>query len=68
MPFNKISKAHLVQAVFDYRIQHKEIINLELILIEFWICDKGLFSCLYSLNKKNYAYLFTDVCLGKKKI
>lgn len=56
MPFNKISKASL-QAVFKRtEFQRKEIINLEFIFIGFWICDKGQFSCLYPLNKMNYAY------------
>lgn len=61
MPFNKISKAYSLQAVFKKtEFQHKEIINLEFIFIGFWICDKGQFSCLYPLNKMNYAYVFID--------
>lgn len=57
MLFNKISKAYSLQAVFKRtEFQHKEIINLEFIFIGFWICDKGQFSCLYPLNKMNYAY------------
>lgn len=69
MPFNKISKAYSLQAVFKTtEFQHKELINLEFIFIGFWICVKGQFSCLYPLNKMNCAYVFIDICLGKRKL
>lgn len=68
MPFNKISKAHSFQAVFKMtEFQHKEIINLEFIFIGFLVCNKGQFSCLYSLNKMNCAYVFIDTYLNERK-
>lgn len=68
MPFNKISRDCLFQAMFKTtEFLHKEIINLEFIFIGFWIWGEGQFSCLYPLNKMNCAYVFIGTCLGKRK-